>query len=988
MIMTLTCSFPEKKRRRTVISTAAALLGMIQSVVSIISIQATKSKDVHQLATGRNPKPDQIKTDAPPDSFARKLRTSISTDRTSYASGDSIQVHFSAHDVSTGDWIGIYPAEASPDSLSNDPVLWVWACGSKTCYDGASFEAVDFGSDAMSGGQYRVHYIPDGGYSLTESIYKAIASSELFTITLEYRIYPDRRCRTDEDEAGNDGYEYTMYEYADTHWELHQCKEHCSSRSFCTGFEYNKNGNCEIWEYKSVEFLTVKNDKSRGAYCYWKDYSLLPQPTPTPTTPEPTNGPTNKPTHDPTRIPTKTPTNAPTEDPTGIPTKSSTTIPTNDPTNKPINDPTGIPTKTPTDAPTEDLTGTPTKSSTTVPTKVSTNALTPLPTRIPTKAPTGALTDIPTRFPTDAPVPLPTQIPKKIPTSAPTVAPAIRISDPTETPTEILNYTPFDTETPTGTTEFPTTEAAAPTDPTSSPFKTVQTDSSGGVMISDPTETPIEILKLTPFSTETPTGTTEFPTTEAVAPTDSTASPFKTVETDSQGEVTMKAPTDSLGTVETNSPGGVPMKAPTDSPEPAYSPTALSWKPVGVRKKHSIASLKMTVTPFAHWSSDTTDRRKEEITWEEVTAKQIQQHLERDKLFTDVGATDIRVTTVLVREIPPTRMLRELEFTPTEYVSFDADISYHVRKESFVDTSPLDEDVRSTVAASFDSYQAVAEYLEKLQDRDTFKFVDSVKLSAQVTTDKEKSTKVSQQKLSEGIEDTMSSETFSLLLAGISGCIVATLVGFWSKRDAEESDSFAAESDSSFFEDDISKITGDTSQYGNYMTRTLGLREYSLKGEEPSTMGDDTITDSMRSKKSEFSYSKAYAPKRMHRDRDKDGGKIPVRNKIVSTDGDVADDASFELRYRDHCAASEREKILHIFAPPGILGVIIDTPEDGASVVRTIRQCSPLRDELLVGDTITAINDEDIQNLNAIEVSRLISSRMNLQRKFTVVRTC
>lgn len=126
----------------------------------------------------------------------------------------------------------------------------------------------------------------------------------------------------------------------------------------------------------------------------------------------------------------------------------------------------------------------------------------------------------------------------------------------------------------------------------------------------------------------------------------------------------------------------------------------------------------------------------------------------------------------------------------------------------------------------------------------------------------------------------------------------------------------------------------------------------------------------------------------MHRDRDKDGGKIPVRNKIVPTDGDVADDASFELRYRDHCAASEREKILHIFAPPGILGVIIDTPEDGASVVRTIRQCSPLRDELLVGDTITAINDEDIHNLNAIEVSRLISSRMNLQRKFTVVRTC
>mmetsp|Transcript_7208 Transcript_7208/g.14987 ORF Transcript_7208/g.14987 Transcript_7208/m.14987 type:complete len:106 (+) Transcript_7208:783-1100(+) len=69
-------------------------------------------------------------------------------------------------------------------------------------------------------------------------------------------------------------------------------------------------------------------------------------------------------------------------------------------------------------------------------------------------------------------------------------------------------------------------------------------------------------------------------------------------------------------------------------------------------------------------------------------------------------------------------------------------------------------------------------------------------------------------------------------------------------------------------------------------------------------------------------------------------------------------------------------------------GVIIDTPEDGASVVRTIKQFSPLSDELLVGDKITAIDEEDIKYLNAIEVSKLISSKMNLQRKFTVVRTC
>lgn len=82
-----------------------------------------------------------------------------------------------------------------------------------------------------------------------------------------------------------------------------------------------------------------------------------------------------------------------------------------------------------------------------------------------------------------------------------------------------------------------------------------------------------------------------------------------------------------------------------------------------------------------------------------------------------------------------------------------------------------------------------------------------------------------------------------------------------------------------------------------------------------------------------------------------------------------------------------KEEILNIFAPPGKLGVVIDTPDDGAPVVHAVKETSVVVDKVKVGDKLIAVDDEDVRTLTAIKVSKLISRKSaNPSRKLTVLR--
>jgi hypothetical protein len=81
------------------------------------------------------------------------------------------------------------------------------------------------------------------------------------------------------------------------------------------------------------------------------------------------------------------------------------------------------------------------------------------------------------------------------------------------------------------------------------------------------------------------------------------------------------------------------------------------------------------------------------------------------------------------------------------------------------------------------------------------------------------------------------------------------------------------------------------------------------------------------------------------------------------------------------------EQVIHIFAPPGKLGVVIDTPDDGAPVVHAVKDTSVIADRIIVGDKLVAVDDEDVRSMTAIKVSKMISRKgANPSRKLTIVR--
>lgn len=98
-------------------------------------------------------------------------------------------------------------------------------------------------------------------------------------------------------------------------------------------------------------------------------------------------------------------------------------------------------------------------------------------------------------------------------------------------------------------------------------------------------------------------------------------------------------------------------------------------------------------------------------------------------------------------------------------------------------------------------------------------------------------------------------------------------------------------------------------------------------------------------------------------------------------------DTSFEHHYTG-ANANVKETLLDIYAPPGKLGVVIDTPDDGAPVVHAIKDSSVIADKLKVGDQLIAVDGEDVRTMTAIKVSKMISRKSaNATRKLTVIRS-
>ncbi|KAL7556928.1 hypothetical protein ACA910_006172 [Epithemia clementina (nom. ined.)] len=75
-------------------------------------------------------------------------------------------------------------------------------------------------------------------------------------------------------------------------------------------------------------------------------------------------------------------------------------------------------------------------------------------------------------------------------------------------------------------------------------------------------------------------------------------------------------------------------------------------------------------------------------------------------------------------------------------------------------------------------------------------------------------------------------------------------------------------------------------------------------------------------------------------------------------------------------------------APPGKLGVIVDTPDSGPGVVFAVKETSVLVGKIQVGDRLLSVDDEDVTKLSPVHISRLITKKSNQPvRVFTLMRS-
>lgn len=75
----------------------------------------------------------------------------------------------------------------------------------------------------------------------------------------------------------------------------------------------------------------------------------------------------------------------------------------------------------------------------------------------------------------------------------------------------------------------------------------------------------------------------------------------------------------------------------------------------------------------------------------------------------------------------------------------------------------------------------------------------------------------------------------------------------------------------------------------------------------------------------------------------------------------------------------------HVFAPPGKVGIALDTV-NGQPVVVKIRRNSPLENMLQPNDIITAVDDDSTGCMTAADVTSMMVKRMDRVRKISFVR--
>lgn len=124
---------------------------------------------------------------------------------------------------------------------------------------------------------------------------------------------------------------------------------------------------------------------------------------------------------------------------------------------------------------------------------------------------------------------------------------------------------------------------------------------------------------------------------------------------------------------------------------------------------------------------------------------------------------------------------------------------------------------------------------------------------------------------------------------------------------------------------------------------------------------------------------------------DYDFQKAFRRSQLSVMDSTIADESTSNMYFPKDSSSLDEEYLkknqYEVEAPAGLLGLVIDTSDEGLPTIRAIKETSCLVNQVQVGDILLSVDDEDVTPMMASTVSRLISSKQhNSVRKFVFTR--
>eukprot|EP00557_Chaetoceros_sp_GSL56_P010641 CAMPEP_0176476822 /NCGR_PEP_ID=MMETSP0200_2-20121128/269_1 /TAXON_ID=947934 /ORGANISM="Chaetoceros sp., Strain GSL56" /LENGTH=758 /DNA_ID=CAMNT_0017872541 /DNA_START=790 /DNA_END=3066 /DNA_ORIENTATION=- len=731
----------------------------------------------------------------------------------------------------------------------------------------------------------------------------------------------------------------------------------------------------------------------------------------------PTAMPSSKPSVEPSDFPTGMPINLPSVSPSLEPSTSPTLIPTRQPSNMPSRVPSTKPTTGPSLNPSTAPSSGPTLDPTSFPTL--------LPTSLPSKEPSFGPSGFPSKYPSE----IPTVFPSLYPSISPSIkASSLPSASPSMNPTFIPSTTPSVVPSTTPSVVPSTTPSVVPSKkPSANPSITPSV-----VPSKTPSVNPSAMPSVHPSTTPSvipSTAPTGFPTLEPSAHPSSRPSVTPTTEPSSNPtfypsyspsgqpssrpssnpsarptQVPSVRPSSTPTQVPTQVPSVSPSKSSKPSSQPSTTPSVLPSLQPSQGPSYSKQEFEFFVTFQFDDLDDINDKSRAILVAE--TTRVVENAL--------LNAHEEDSFTVVTSFFSGNRISELSTFNSTNFrrnLSWDEAILQHRRRlqttisgfevtlQIFVDTrSPRTYDtatLQNSIGTAFDTIDERTAFIDSLQRQDVaFNRINSVQVSID---DKD-------------IEiETTSSNPW--LYVGIgSGVAVAAISSFLfiiyrRRRRARNSSTNQVRSDGRDVRAPNEFIHVDDGE--DQDVSTLGYPDaYGGNAFANPFADDDQQNESTIS--AAYDYKMAYGGAggdlpsvssaggtksatgtRALADDLTEGGQSRVRvdseeiSRISSAQEDLSlfeEDNSFDRMY------GEDERI-EVIAPPGKLGVVIDTPMNGAPMVHAIKETSVLADRVRIGDRLISVDGQDTTEMSAIRVSKLISSKaMNAQRRMVFLR--